>query len=337
MALARRPVGGERHDVANRAPEGARLRLVQACERAEGFEQVLQRGSAVHDRRRHAFEPQRRGTLSGREIARGARCERGGEVGGAGDVARRAHGGRHRVGGARRIEAEHQHGRLGLGPRQRLDRDVRHCRKRAPRSGHELAQVVAGDVLDHAAARLEFLAAPGHRSEAEEMIARRARPDAARARQIGGEHAADRRLARRPPEQRAVVHRLEGELLRLRVEQVLDLGERRAGARREHQLLGLVKRDAGERGQIERRIDLRGPAERALGAVADDLEGFLLRQRPLDGGLDVLGVPGLMRVGHRAPRHSAAAAAAASPANDGMISRAKRVSWSRPPAMVSST
>src|SRR5262249_62041275 len=114
-------------------------------------------------------------------------------------------------------------------------------------------------------------------------------------------------------------------------------GARRAGARGEHQLLGLVERDAGEARQIERGVDLRGPAERAFGAVADDLERLLLRQRPLDGGLDVLGVPGMMRVGHRALRHSAASAAAGARAKAGMMSRAKRRSCSRPPAMVSST
>ena len=101
------------------------------------------------------------------------------------------------------------------GSRQRLDRHVGHRRERAPGAGEQLAEVVAGDVLHHAAAGLEGLAAARNRRQAEEMIARGAGLDAARAGEVGGERAAERARAGRPAEQRAVIHRLEGELLAL--------------------------------------------------------------------------------------------------------------------------
>ena len=52
-------------------------------------------------------------------------------------------------------------------------------------------------------------------------------------------------------EQGTVIHRLEGEMLAVGLQQRLDLRERRAGARRDHQLFRLVKRYAFERGERE--------------------------------------------------------------------------------------
>ena len=97
------------------------------------------------------------------------------------------------------VEAGDHHRRLGLGPGQRLDRDLGHRRERPERAGEQLAEVVAGDVLDHPAARLEGLAAAGHRRHAEEMVARGAGLDPPRSRQVRREHAADRAGARRLP------------------------------------------------------------------------------------------------------------------------------------------
>ena len=99
------------------------------------------------------------------------------------------------------VKAEHQNGHLGLGARQHLERHVGHRRERAPGAGEQLAEVVAGDVLHHAAAGLEGLAAAGNRGEAEKMVARGAGLDAPRAGEVGGEHAADR--ARSPAASRA--------------------------------------------------------------------------------------------------------------------------------------
>ena len=72
-------------------------------------------------------------------------------------------------------QAAHDQRRLGLGGRQHLEGDVGDDGERAPGAGHQLRQVVAGDVLDDAAARLEGLAAAGDGVDAEHMVARRAR------------------------------------------------------------------------------------------------------------------------------------------------------------------
>ena len=86
--------------------------------------------------------------------------------------------------------------RLGLGFGQHFHRDIGHGGERAPGTGQHLAHVVAGDVLHHAAARLDGLGAAGHRGDAEEMVARGARLDAARAGKIGRDGAADGAVAR---------------------------------------------------------------------------------------------------------------------------------------------
>ena len=73
-------------------------------------------------------------------------------------------------------------------------------------------QVVARDVLHHAPAGLEGFAASRHAGEAENVIARRTRLDAAGPGEIAGQHAAQRAgmLAAEEPRQ---VGRLEGEIL----------------------------------------------------------------------------------------------------------------------------
>src|SRR5438270_804664 len=80
-----------------------------------------------------------------------------------------------------------------LGPRQELDRDLFERGEGAVGAGHQLGEVVAGDVLHHLAACLEDLATAADRLEAEEMVARGARLDAARPRQIAGEDPAQGR------------------------------------------------------------------------------------------------------------------------------------------------
>ena len=178
------------------------------------------------------------------------------------------------------VEAEHEHGRFGLRARQHLDRHLGHRRERAERARQQLAEIVAGDVLHHAAAGLEGLGAARHRREAEEMIARGAGLDPPRARQIRRERAAERAGVGRPAEDRAVVHRLEGELLAFALDQRLDLGERRAGLGRQHQFLRLVQRHAAQARQIERQIGLARAAERALGAAARRPRASCPRPKP---------------------------------------------------------
>ena len=231
------------------------------------------------DRGREAFETKRGRGLRRVEpvemrshVARQMRRRR--------NVAGRRHRRRHRLVGARVVEAENQHGRLGLRTRQHLDRHLGHGGERAERAGQQLAEIVAGDVLHHAAARLEGLGAARHRREAEEMIARGAGLDAPRPRKVRRERAAERARVRGPAEDRAVIHRLEGELLALALDQRLDLGERRAGPGREHQLLRLVQRHAGEPGQIERQIGLARAAERALASRAPRLRASCPRPTP---------------------------------------------------------
>jgi hypothetical protein len=281
---------------------------------AEGLEHFGERRHAMHHRRLHAFEPQQGEWAAGRDGAakRQFSSSSSRQVRGARHVERQAHGGRHRLDRLVIVETDQRHARLGLRPRQGLDRHLGQRRQRAPRAGHELAEVVAGDVLHHPPPGLEGLAAARHRREAQEMIARRAGLDPAWAGKVGGERAADRTLAGRSTEQRPVVHRLEGELLAPGIDQRLDLGDRRSRAGGQHQLLGLVERHTAKPGEIERQVGLRRPADRALRGVADNLQRFLLRQRPADGLFDVLAVAGLQRVRHRAsllalPRTTASA------------------------------
>ena len=213
-------------------------------------------------------------------------------MGGRRDIGERAHGRRHDLPRRAIVEVENQDSLLGLRARQRLDGHLGHGGERAPGAGEELAQVIAGDVLDHASAGFERLAAPGNGGHAEEMVARGAGFDAPRARQIGRDRAADGAGAGagRRAEDDAVIHGLEGEFLLARRQQRFDLDKRRCGPRREHQLLGLVKRDAGEPRKIERCVPLRRPADRALAAAADDFERLARRQRPLDRLFDVRGI-----------------------------------------------
>ncbi len=244
------------------------------------------------------------------------------------DIGKRAHCRRHHFTGGHRIEAEDENRLLRLRSRQCLDRDVGQRRQRPPGAGHEFAKIVAGDVLDHAAARFERLAAAGNSGKAEEMIAGRAGFDPTRAGQIGGDRAADRACTRRTVQQRAVIHRFERELLALFRDERVDLRERRAGFGGQHQFFRLVQRDTGKPGEIERRIPLRGAADRTLGAAANQFEGFALRQCPSDRFFDLFRLARPQWLTHATPslqhHHSAAAAASASDENDGMTSRAKR-------------
>ena len=62
----------------------------------------------------------------------------------------------------------------------------------------ELHQVVAGDVLDHAAAGLHLVAVVGHEADADDVIAERAVAVAPRAARVERDRAAERRpLGRR--------------------------------------------------------------------------------------------------------------------------------------------
>ena len=138
-------------------------------------------------------------------------------------------------------------------------------------------------------AGLEAVAEAGHRMRAEQMIAGAAGLDAARTGEPGADHAADGAVAGRA-EQRGSIHRLEGELLVLGIDQRLHVGKRRAGLHRDDQLVRLVGRDGVQRRQIEHRIGRHRLADRALGAMADDLQRLLAGDRRAHHLFDVLGV-----------------------------------------------
>ena len=70
-------------------------------------------------------------------------------------------------------------------------------REPATRAADELAEVVAGDVLDDLAAGVDDRAVGEHERDAEHEVAGRAEPVAQRAREILREAGADRRVARR--------------------------------------------------------------------------------------------------------------------------------------------
>src|SRR6185437_1798750 len=108
------------------------------------------------------------------------------------------------------IEPAQENAARLLGARHDLDRELGQRDQCSIGAGDELAEVVAGDVLDDAPARLERLAAPADTAKAQEMIARRALLDAPRPREIAGDGAAERRRRRRRAVQRAPVAGLEG-------------------------------------------------------------------------------------------------------------------------------
>ena len=231
--------------------------------------------------------------------ARGQILRRGGgQMGGGRDLGRGAHGGRHRRGGLGIAKAGKKEGRLGLGARQHLQRDAGGDRQRAPRAGERARQVVAGDVLHHAAAGMKDLAAPGDRVHAEHMIARRPVLQPLGAGKVGGDDAAERALPRRIAEQRPVVEGIEGKLLVLRRQLRLDLGDGRAGQRGKDQFLGLVELDAGKARHVEQMAGLHRAPDGALGGLADDFQRLVLGHRPADDVAGLLRRTRLERVGH---------------------------------------
>ena len=193
-----------------RAPPRRRLEHGDLAEPAEQRRQLLR---PVGDRRREAFEPDA-ASRRGRRRRRRRRASRD-------DRARADAPRRRRPSGvpiacrapstaASVVEPGDDQRRHGLRPRQHLEGHLGDDGERAPRAGEPLGEVVAGDVLHHAAAGLERLAAPGDGLDAEDMVARRARLDPARAagswprarRRSCRARAARRRAARNPSARR---------------------------------------------------------------------------------------------------------------------------------------
>ena len=164
------------------------------------------------------------------------------------------------VHGRRRLEPIDQDRARPLRRGQDLDRHLVHERERAVGACEQLADIVAGHVLDHAAAGLEALAPPAHRVHAEEVIARCPRLDPTRAREIAGERTAQSGAFGRA-EQRRIVRRLERKHLPFGPDCAFDRSERRCRLGRQHQLGGLVVDDAVERGERKGGRALHRPAK----------------------------------------------------------------------------
>ena len=198
---AERAAGGERLDVADRRPERRETRLLQISTVPNGASSLRQRGGAMGDRGRDALEPHQRDRMPGAPSAAGRRPRRR-SAGPGRCAAPDTSNGEPSAAVIARLAARSSRPRSTSvrslsGLRHHLQRHLGHDRERAPGTRQQLAEVVAGDVLHHLAAGLEAVAEAGHRMRAEQMIARPARPDAARARQPGRRSC--RRWFRSPP------------------------------------------------------------------------------------------------------------------------------------------
>ena len=142
-------------------------------------------------------------------------------------------------------------------------RSHRSSRRACHESRQHLAEIVAGDVLDHAAARLEGLAAPRHRvtprkwSRAAPALIRRG-PNIRRSAPPIVPPPGGRRTPGRSPSARRRA--------RWSFPRAASRSRRRgAGARREDQFLGLIERHAGKPREIEAEI---GPGWAAQGRAS---------------------------------------------------------------------
>ncbi|MNY05257.1 hypothetical protein D3C86_1379690 [compost metagenome] len=120
---------------------------------------------------------------------------------------------------------------------QDLERDFRDQPQGAVTAGHQSRQVVAGDVFHHLATEAQMLAETGDHPGAEDKIAHRAGPRPTRPRQPAGNHAAHGGIIRKG-------RRFTGQHLLCGVQHLLELGQRRAAARGDHQLGRVVTDDA---------------------------------------------------------------------------------------------
>ena len=163
---------------------------------------------------------------------------------GAGDLEGRAEA-RHIASTAVGIGQAEAEQRAGLRRRRKhLEGDLGHDGERAPGAGERPAEIVAGDVLHHPAAGLERLAPPVDASHAEHMVARGAGQDAAAAGEVGGDHAADRGLARaasRAPVRDRSARRQAAGRARRAASSISPTGV--PASADEHELGRLVKRD----------------------------------------------------------------------------------------------
>ena len=103
-----------------------------------------------------------------------------------------------------------------------LQRHLSEHPKRAPRAGHQFHKIIAGDILHHPATIAQHLPRPIHKGHAQRKITRGAHLNAARTRDIGGDHPAKGWLTR-CAQDRAVIHRLKGKSLLFRRQNGLNV------------------------------------------------------------------------------------------------------------------
>ena len=130
------------------------------------------------------------------------------------------------------------------------------------------------------------------------MVAGGASSHPPRSCQIAGEDTADRRACILGVQQRAVVRRFELKLLAILGERGFYLHQRCANGRRHDELARFVQADASEGREVEQVQALDRPAERALAAPGDNLQGFLLGRCPGDDTLKLVGHGGAEGLGH---------------------------------------
>src|SRR6185312_5320551 len=118
--------------------------------------------------------------------------------------------------------------------------------------------------------------------------------------QVAGDRTAQRAPARFAIKQRPVVDGLESEFLVVLLKQRLDFGERRAGARREHEFGRLIQCDATQFREIEGEVRLARPPNSALGPLSGELERLFVAERPAHGLSDLFRVTGFQGVSHYA-------------------------------------
>ena len=171
------------------------------------------------------------------------------------------------VDAADRLVGRHLERARRLGPRQRqaLERHLGEHAERAERAAHQARDVEAGDVLHHAAAERQ-VARRGRRASG-----RRARGRAPRRHKAGADRTAPRRRRRRASRRRrsaAARTRASG---RARAIACSIVGERRSGARGDHELGRLVVDDARVGARVEH-VAARRLAVEVLRAAAADAQ-----------------------------------------------------------------
>ena len=125
---------------------------------------------------------------------------------------------------------------VGRRHRQHLQRDLGDQPEHAHRADQQAADVIAGHVLHHLAAKAHHLAAGRDQHRAEDEVTHRAGRHPPRPGQPGRHHAADRAA-------RGKMRRFAGQALAMRSQHGLQLGQRRAAAHRHHQLGRFVGND----------------------------------------------------------------------------------------------